>query len=168
MTLIKKLIPIISILALISITILGLFNLNNLLVKTETIEGMKIYTFDLYTYITNINRGFSTEAIQFETIIPSRTWDKAMNNGIDIPKWIATFINNFALMIDWLYFPINFILYTIRWTIYIIEGLLTLIGWPIKAYTTDLSGHIKNTPVYSSILVTILEWAKVNLIIPYL
>ena len=76
------------------------------------------------------------------------------SGGIGIKK-LESF---WALIFDWLYFPINFILWLLRWVCWLLKIMLAIIGWNTLQ---DANGN------YYSVLAQILAWITQNLMIPY-
>ena len=167
MLLVKKLMPIIIVLGLISITLTLIFNLENQLTYEMTINGIKLYVFDLDKYIQNLNNAWDTLSLDFFTIIPDATFKTANGNMLTADYW-NTMFDNFKVIFNWMYMPINFVMYIWRWIAFFIQIALTLMGWPIIMKGGEVEGWIQNTPVYTSVLQTILTWIKWNLVIPYL
>lgn len=151
--LVNKFIKPITIIALISIVSTWAFGIYNVLITEQTINGITIKTVDLRIYLDNLVNAWSTTALNFDSILPQRTWDNtaAWNN------WDGIF-NNLAFLFDWLYFPLNFILYILRWISWIFKLALALIGWNVGQ---------DNNGIYYSELAKILAWITQNLFIPY-
>lgn len=147
----KKMLPLIIIVACISLTLTLFFNIDNTLITQQTINGINIKQFNLYTYTMNINNLFTEYAIDFKTILPSNEWQNLEGSVITAEFWKSLF-NNILVIFEWVYFPINFLLYVIRWILWFSELLLGLIGYPIDPE--------------KSTLITIIEWCKTYLIIP--
>ena len=147
----NKLIKPVTIIALISIVITWAFNIQNILVETQTINGITIKVVNLRTYLSALSNAWETNALNFDDILPTRQFESTNN-------FISDISNNMLALFDWLYFPINFLLYIIRWTCWIFKLLLTIIGWNTGV---DSYGN------YYSELARILTWVTQNLMIPY-
>lgn len=144
-------------LGLIGIVIAWLFGLQNSFSHSETINGMKILVFDYKIYVDSLTNSFMTNALQFEDILPNRTWQEVQGAVWDEVFWNSLF-NNMALIFDWLYFPLNFLLWIIRWISWVMRVALALIGWDF----TTVNGE------YNSTLIKVLTWIIEQLMIPYI
>jgi len=137
--------------ALVSLTITWAFGIYNVMIQQQTINGIEIYTFNIRIYLSNLSNAWQTNALNFQDVIPSRTWSN---------DWSWSNIgNNMAFIFDWLYFPINFVLWLDRWICWLLRLLLAIIGWNIGL---DENGN------YYSTLSMILTWCIENLFIPYI
>lgn len=144
--------------ALVSLTATWAFNLPNTMITTEIINDIKIYHFNMQTYLQNINTAWQTNALNFKDILPPTQWKNIDANVLDKEFWQAL-INNLAFIANWAYFPINFILWVIRWLAWLINILLAIIGWPTQK--NELGEYYSN-------LAMILNWVTENLMIPYI
>lgn len=144
--------------AVVSLAVTTAFNLPNLLITTEYINGVKISHFNLQTYLNSISNAWESNALNFEDILPDREWEEITSSFVESQFWEAIG-NNIALLFDYVYFPINFILWVLRWICWLVKILLTIIGWPTMMNTNG---------TYDSVLTTILVWIIQNLQIPYL
>lgn len=144
--------------ALVSLTTTVAFNIQNTMITTEIINGIKIYHFNLQTYLQNMNNAWQTNALNFEDIIPPTQWVEVTGNMLQNEFW-RSLINNLAVIANWAYFPINFILWLLRWVTWLCNILLAVIGWNTQK---DAMGN------YYSNLVMINDWVTQNLMIPYI
>lgn len=144
--------------ALVSLTITWAFNIQNTMITTQTINGIKIMTFNAHTYMQNISNAWRTNALNFQDIIPPTQWEDVSGNMLQSQFW-ESLVNNMAVIANWAYFPINFVLWILRWVTWLCNILLAIIGWNTQQ---DAYGN------YNSNLVMINDWITQNLMIPYI
>lgn len=148
-------------LGIIGIFIAWAFQLQNTFVQTRTITvgeySSTMYYFDWYKYTNTLSNVWTTDALDFSTIIPTRTWDSSAT--------IGALVNNIAYVFDWLYFPINFLAYILRWICWITRLSLGLLGWDFSMNTTIVGEEWEQ---YNSVLIKVLTWITQKLVIPYI
>lgn len=110
-------------------------------------------TIDIPKYLDNLSNAWTNNPLNFEDILPSRTWQ----NGGNIVNWEPIF-NNLALIFDWIYFPLNLLLWVIRWLCWVIRGISAVCG---------ISVYVSPTGVYNSNLISILDFVIDKFMIPY-
>ena len=145
-------------LGLIGMFIAWAFHLNSSFVEIKSINGISILTFNWYSYISSLNDAWSTNALNFEDILPPGEFVEVEGAIWDETFW-NTLFNNMAYIIQWIYFPLNFSAYIFRWFCWVIRLGLALIGWD---FTIKANGD------YNSILIQTLTWITQNLAIPYI
>lgn len=155
---INKLIKPIIIIACISMVITWAFNIQNVLITDINIDEIQMKVVDFRLYLMNLTNAWESNALNFDDVIPPGDWQEVTGSIVDDTFWNALF-NNMGYVIQWLYFPINFLLYITRWVAWLCKLLLALIGWNV--------GKNSNGDYYST-LVQILVWVTQNLKIPYI
>lgn len=155
---VNKLLKPVIIIACVSMVITWAFNVQNMLITETTYNGITMKVVNFRLYLQNLTNAWETNALNFNDVIPPGSWQEVSGSIVDSSFWNSLF-NNMAYIIQWLYFPINFLLYITRWVAWIVKLALALIGWNTA---TNSNGE------YYSSLVQILVWITQNLKIPYI
>lgn len=127
-------------------------------IRTMTINGVTLYTYDAENYLNNIQLSWDGLAQLWKELIPTRTWE----SGGSLLNW-DPLMNNLALIFDWIYMPINFILTILRTIAFIIIKLFSMLGI-ITIPNTIINGVTYNPPWFASLFNTIKDY----FFIPYI
>lgn len=120
MEFVKKVLPFTIIISVVSFVLMRIFDSNNGLLQLQTINGIKIYVFNLNQHIQNIQNASDLRPLIDVNIFPEKEWINAFT--------LEALTNNIAVVFNWLYMPINVFLTPLRFSCYITKLTFTLLG----------------------------------------
>lgn len=130
MTLVKKLLPFVIVLGVISYVLVTAFGMDNNLIHPAVTGGIKYYTFDLRDYLSRIQNIWTSHVPSFE-LLAFRTDIKIIpDNIIDVIAWLKLWGHNWAVTISWLMSPISALTWIGNWVLFFVQMFLALIGFP--------------------------------------
>ena len=148
MELVKKLLPYIILLGIVSYVLVSSFGLDNNLLTLTEYNGIKLYTFDLRKYVSRIQYIWSTyyptwKNLNFRTDI--QTWP----NSLLILDYFKVFVHNFFIVLGWFMLPISVLTYVGNFVLFAVQMLFALIGMPYNAtimYVLEALQQLANIP----------------------
>lgn len=130
MTLVKKLLPFIIVLGVVSYVLVTAFGMDNNLIHETAINGIKFYSFDLREYLSRIQNIWTSHIPTFEQMTLRTDIKTIPNNVANVIEWLKLWGHNWAVTLSWFMLPISVLTWIGNWFIFFAQMLLALIGFP--------------------------------------